>query len=343
MKKRWLLTAMLAGLLVLGAQTLVRAQESPFLDPPKDNPFADLMRRQPALNLHEPIQDPIYRDYLHFYNLDFKHVQHYGGYVRSGKEHVFVHVFRPEGHASRGTVVTMHGYFVHTGLIVHLIDALLQAHYTVVAVDLPGHGLSSGERASIPNFGDYAHALARVTARLGEMPGPKFLIGHSTGGAGSWEYMLQHRENPYQKLVLVAPLVRSAYWDLSNLGFNIGQGWLKEVPRLVGPTSTDPTFFAMTRKDPLQYAGTPVQWVRALIDWNAHVIDSYPPVQTPLLIVQGTEDTVVDYTYNIPFLQRKFPHAIVEMMPGARHDLLWEAPAIRAEAFAKILAFLKQK
>lgn len=340
MKKRWIVAAM-TPLLVLGLVKVARAQESPFLNPPAENPFASLMLRQPPLNLEQESQEPDYLNYLHFYGLDYPHVKHFGGYVPSGQEQIFVHVFQPPKH-SRGTIVTMHGYFVHTGLLVHLIAGLLDAHYTVVAIDLPGHGLSSGDRASIQNFEEYSVALADVTRRIHQLPAPMYLIGHSTGGAGIWEYLLKDREQPYSKVVLAAPLVRSAYWDLSMVGFGIGQGWLKEVPRFVGTTSSDPTFTAMVRRDPLQYPATPVQWVRALIEWNNHVIEGYPPTHIPMLIVQGTDDTVVDYSYNIPFLQRKFPEAQVLYLQGAKHDLLWEAPEIRKQAFASMLAFLAE-
>jgi alpha-beta hydrolase superfamily lysophospholipase len=80
--------------------------------------------------------------------------------------------------------------------------------------------------------------------------------------------------------------------------------------------------------------------VRALIEWNEKVVESYPPSQTPLLIIQGTEDTVVEWRYNIPFLQRKLPQSQVSYLEGAQHDLLWEAPPIRQKVFDQILNFL---
>ncbi|MEZ0374109.1 MAG: alpha/beta hydrolase [Candidatus Sericytochromatia bacterium] len=338
MRRRWFLAALMP-LLLLAPRLAALAQESPFLTPPADNPFAALAARCQALDLQQQNQDPDYLRYLAFYGLDQPGVQHFAGYVPSGSDQVFVHVFRPTGN-TRGTVVTLHGYYVHTGLLVHLINRLLNADYTVVSVDLPGHGLSSGPRASIEEFGRYALALQAVSERIRSLPGPFSLIGHSTGGAGVWEYLLQQRTAMYAKAVLVAPLVRSAFWELSLAGFWLGQGWLQEIPRVVGPTSSDPSFFAMVRRDPLQYPGTPVQWVRALIQWNEHVIESYPPSNTPLLILQGTEDTVVDWKFNLPFLQRKFLHTRVEILTGARHDLLWEAPAIREQVFERILDFL---
>jgi alpha-beta hydrolase superfamily lysophospholipase len=338
LSRRWLLAACVP-LLLLGLHQVAKAQDFPFLNPPADNPFKSLLEAKPALNLELPLKSAVFEQYLDFYGLNYPGVDHYAGYVAGAGEQNFVHVLRPNG-PSKGLVVTMHGYFVHTGLIVHLISSLLDAGYTVASIDLPGHGLSSGARASIQEFSSYAEVLARVTHELKPLPGPRYLIGHSTGGAGAWEYVLKDREQPYEKVVLLAPLVHSAFWELSMLGFYLGQGWMTELPRVLRPTSSDPSFIAMVRKDPLQYAATPVQWVRALIAWNEQVVETYPPTQVPMLIFQGTDDTVVDWKYNLPFLQRKFPLAEIKILPGANHDLLWEAPEIRIEVFTGLLAFL---
>ena len=354
MKRKILLyTAISFSVLTLGLIRQAKAQEWPFLSVSGENPFLSLMQEKPIFDLSQSLNRPDFEHYLQFYGLNYPNTRHVGGYlsvpVASAKEgapapqpaqseDVFVHVFEPEGD-SKGTIVTMHGYFVHTGLLVHLIKPLLDQAYTVVAIDLPGHGLSGGSRANIDDFGMYSQVLAGVTEKIQSLPKPWYLVGHSTGGAGIWEYVLKNRNHPYHQVVLAAPLVRSAYWELSLFGFYLGQGWLNELPRILKPTSSDPSFVEMVRKDPLQCPTAPIQWVRALIEWNEKVVESYPPSQTPLLIIQGTEDTVVEWRYNIPFLQRKFPQSQVSYLEGAQHDLLWEAPPIRQKVFDQILNF----
>ncbi|MED5413144.1 MAG: alpha/beta fold hydrolase, partial [Pseudomonadota bacterium] len=59
----------------------------------------------------------------------------------------------------KGTVFIIHGYFDHTGLYGHLIKHCLQKGLTVISFDLPGHGLSSGDPASIDSFNQYSDAL----------------------------------------------------------------------------------------------------------------------------------------------------------------------------------------
>ena len=83
----------------------------------------------------------------------------------------------------------------------------------------------------------------------------------------------------------------------------------------------------------------PADWQKRL---NENTAGNSAPV-APVLVMQGTDDTVVDWKYNLPFLQRKFPQADVRILPGANHDLLWEAPAIRIEVFTGLLAFLNAR
>lgn len=323
-----------------------KAQESFFLEPVKNNPFQNFQDQIPIISYTKSLESPDFKAYLEFYELNFPEVIHFAGLTKTGSGDIFTHVFKPGlkvPQKSAGVVVALHGYFVHSGQLKHLIKALLDAHYTVVTLDLPGHGLSSGNKASIDDFSNYAHMIEALTPEIvGHLQGPYYLLGHSTGGAGVWEYLLRNPKSPYAKAVLAAPLVRSYLWELSSAGFYLGNGWLTELPRIMRPTSTDPEFMALTRRDPLQYPGTPVRWVQSLIVWNDHVIPHFEPSQISLFIAQGQEDTVVDWQYNIPFLQKKFPNAQVSWFPNAKHDIVWEKTEIRNALFQEIIQFLKR-
>ena len=57
--------------------------------------------------------------------------------------------------------------------------------------DHPGHGLSSGARASIDDFSEYVSVLEDFLriARV-HLPGPYHLVAHSMGGAVTLDYLL---------------------------------------------------------------------------------------------------------------------------------------------------------
>lgn len=75
------------------------------------------------------------------------------------------------------TVLLMHGWEGRPTQFAHLIDALVQAGYTAVALEGPAHGRSPGHEAHVVLF---ARALLEAAA---ELPPLKAVIGHSMGGA----------------------------------------------------------------------------------------------------------------------------------------------------------------
>lgn len=332
----------LCALTTLGWGLKAYAQHNQmFLNPPPNTAFLSFANHLPAMDWSKPLETPAFKNYLRFYDLDFAQVKHYAGMIPDQHQRrIFIHALVPEG-PSKGTLFALHGYFVHSALLKYVIQRGLDSGYTVIVADLPGHGLSTGDRASIEAFSDYADLVHEMTALITEhLPEPYFLLGHSTGGSGVWEYALKHPDNPYKKIVLGAPLVRSYLWGLSTTGYHLGKNILPEVPRLLRPTTREPEFLELVLRDPLQYPGTPVQWVKALIEWNDNQIETYPPSAQNMLIIQGTEDTVVEAEFNIPFLARKFPLAKVEWVPQCRHDLFWEIEPIRNQVLDSTFEFI---
>ncbi|RST79476.1 alpha/beta fold hydrolase [Aquibium carbonis] len=96
--------------------------------------------------------------------------------IRSG--HVVAHDFRPpQGTPFRRTVLVLHGWRSRTEHMAALVDALRRAGSRVVALDLPGHGASSGRRLTMANAVEAASAA-------GDWFGPfAAVVGHSFGGA----------------------------------------------------------------------------------------------------------------------------------------------------------------
>ncbi len=340
MKKRWWLSlgvGLVCASLVI-KKVPVMAQDI-FLFPPENTIFKSFQDQVPEINWLLPLETPEFQSYLQFYSLGQSSVSHYAGFQTINQKSIFVHALVPPN--AKATVMVLHGYFVHSGLLQYLIQSLLDANYAVLALDLPGHGLSSGAKASIDDFSEYSEVIDQVTRSAAiHLPEYEAIIGHSTGAAGAWEYLLRFPNQPFKRAILAAPLVRSYSWELSQVGMFLGQSWLSDLPRLLRPTSKDPNFLKFVRQDPLQYDKTPVRWVQALVKWNEHNIPQFKQSNTPVLLIQGDEDTVVDWKYNIPFLEGRFPNHQVKWLPGSRHDIFWETEAIRTETFIAIHEFL---
>lgn len=298
-----------------------------------------LQRQLPAFDVHAPVAaGGAIGDYFAYYGLDVERrqpaVQHHFGYLLSGRYHIVCHWFRqPE---ARGTLFLFHGYFDHAGLYRHAIDHGLSRGFDVVIYDLPGHGLSTGERVSIGSFAEYETVLRDVLGQLlAHAPQPWHALAQSTGGAVLMDYLLLQTAPSFDKVVLLAPLVRAAEWRWVKAAHWLGHRFLERVPRRFGVNSSDPAFLDWLRRDPLQTDYISVRWVDAMLRWERRVA-RLPASDRQILLVQGEQDATVDWRYNIPVIREKFPRARYLPLKDAHHHLVNEAPAIREKIFAAI-------
>lgn len=245
--------------------------------------------------------------------------------------------------SSAGTIVIAHGYLDHSGLYGRLIQWSLQQGYDVLSFDLPGHGLSSGEAASINHFDAYTDVLEKIltsqstlshttlpqnnTHNQQALTTPYIAIGQSTGCAVIANQLLRQRQI-FEQVIFLAPLVRSFQW-----------GWLRylhkalspichSIPRKFIASSHDHTFnHFLQHQDPLQTKRIPLAWLSAMDQWQRYCKQQKPRNNTTALdIIQGTQDTTVDWRYNAKTLHRIFPNARIHYTNGAKHHLVNESP-----------------
>ena len=288
----------------------------------------------PELQFDEP-QRPT-ADLITYYNAYDLHIPEYAhrfGTFESGDFIVSAHFFRPK--QALATVILMHGYFDHSGTLSQTIRHLLSKGYAVAAYDMPGHGLSSGRAAHIDRFLDYEQVLSDFIAICKrQMPGPYHVIAHSTGAAVVTSRLLSAPEqDDFGAVILVAPLVRSAYWHLSAVSANVADLFMDDIPRVFRENSSDQAFLESVRDDPLQSHQASFEWMDALVEWNKRIA-TYPPSPRKVDIIQGDQDSIVDWDYNLAFLETKFPNARVTMIEGGKHQLLANGNRLITEAKA---------
>lgn len=262
-------------------------------------------------------------EYFNFYKLNFPGIRHHFGYFDAVGYRITAHVFIPP--QPRGTFFALHGFLDHSAYLNSVIELLLDKGFAVACFDLPGHGLSSGDRSAINNFTDYALILEHfIELCRVELPAPYNLLGHSTGCAASLEYLyLDKRE--IEQVIFAAPLVRSALWHPSRAIHGLLQHFIDYLPRLFRTnTSNREILEFMKKSDPLQDRKASVKWVSSLYEWHDRV-HSYPKLECNLLIIQGNHDKTVDWRYNIAFLQKKVEKVEVEIVKRARHHLFNES------------------
>jgi lysophospholipase len=285
------------------------------------------------------------RSYFRFYHIDFENhypaIEHRFGSLSLAGFDIACHYYC---HAqAEATLFVVHGYFDHAGLYRHVIEWGIKNRFSVVAFDLPGHGLSDGQAASIDCFSEYRNVFARLLERFESIADkPWHVIGQSTGGAIVMDYLLRHSEQPFDKVMLLAPLVRPVNWLWVRARLILGRHLFTSVKRHFVENSHSAEFLKfISRQDPLQSKQIAVSWIMALNRWIPEFLNQQSKKHLSPLVVQGTGDETVDWRYNLQVIKEKFPAYTLQELKGARHHLANESSDYLKQLFSALSDFVQ--
>jgi alpha-beta hydrolase superfamily lysophospholipase len=249
----------------------------------------------------------------------------------------------PTAGAPKAAVMVVHGLKDHSDRYAGFAQTLVGAGYAVYALDLRGHGDSSGNRVWVDRFDDYLDdvetALTEVQRTAGN--GKVFLFGHSMGGAVVALYALTRPPKP-------AGIVLSAAALRIDAG-GATQGTTKALGALF-PTlavfslddekfSRDPDVVAQMKSDPLVYdraapAHTAAEVIRAVDRIREHPGE----LDVPVLALHGTADEVTPPAGSKELIDAARGDKTLKLYAGLYHDLLHEPE--RAQVMADIIAWM---
>jgi alpha-beta hydrolase superfamily lysophospholipase len=183
----------------------------------------------------------------------------------------------------------------------NLVDHFVPLGYAVYGFDHIGHGKSEGPRVYVNRFGDFIETLKIYGNLVREWQAgcPFFLIGHSMGGLISSSYLL---EPPafLSGAVLSGPAVKAPE-TLSRLTLIMGKVLSALTPRLglvtleAAGVSRDPDVVRAYESDPLVYRGKlTARLASELISEMERITREAFRITTPIIIVQGRKDRLVD-------------------------------------------------
>jgi lysophospholipase len=287
------------------------------------------------------VTEPKLKKYLQFYSIDFAiefDVTHRVGIIAAAGFKIVTHYWNFDD--ARGTVFIFHGHFDHVGLFSHIIRWCLKEHYNVVAIDFPGHGLSSGKRASIVSFDQYGEILnTLVSLCRGPLQSPFFCIAQGAGTAAVMNMMWKHGKRPFAKMVFLSPLVRTQDWSKWRLRYQLARIFLRTVKRRFVAFSGNEEFNLFIKsRDPLQSKRAPVQWITAMRRWE-NAFPSFPREIVNPLVMQGDKDVIMDWRYNVKQVRAHFPNGKTYLLAKAHHHLANEAVGIRARLLQQIKVY----
>lgn len=300
------------------------------LETPNPKDFTPLISSLPPLTLSQA-NDPIQDNYRHHYGLDIS-TAHRLGTLKVGADQLAVQIFEPQ--CPTGTTLIVHGYQDHLGLMRHWIEYLLNKGQVVIGCDLPGHGLSQGERGAIGSFDQYQQVLKALLATTASFPRPLSLMGQSTGAAILSQYLLTGGDAPDGKVIYSAPLVRARAWHKIRWSYRLMSLFREDIPRKFTNNSHDQQFLDFVRyQDSLQNHRLRLQWIGAMLDWSAGYQGLCGRDDICPLIIQGEQDETVDWRFNLQTLTRQYPNQQRLLLKDGRHNLANEVKEIRQQYF----------
>lgn len=93
-------------------------------------------------------------------------------------------------------VLLIHGWESNASRWENFIPYLKKSGSTIIAIDAPAHGMSTGKSFSIPQYAEFIHiAVERFK--------PKYIIGHSIGGKACLYYQSVYQNKNLQKMVIL--------------------------------------------------------------------------------------------------------------------------------------------
>ena len=117
----------------------------------------------------------------------------------------------------KGLIILLHGVAEHSKRYTDFAQVFNTEGFSVIAMDIRGHGLSEGRNVFIPNIETIFNDIdLLIDAGKQRYPNcPKILYGHSMGGNLALSYTLNRHQDvttscPYQGVIVTGPWIRLA-------------------------------------------------------------------------------------------------------------------------------------
>jgi pimeloyl-ACP methyl ester carboxylesterase len=217
------------------------------------------------------------------------------------------------------TLVLIHGSGENHEVWSHQLESVSGA-FNVIALDLPGHGLSEGKGEQ--EISRYAEWIRRFTKTLGAVP--LVIVGHSMGGAVTMELCLRPPRRLLgavfigtgARLRVMPDIFRFLEEDRDAFEGIIRQyGFSQKTDE-----SVKDAYFRINRKtDPLVTMGD----FRACNTFDR--MESIGEIKVPAMILVGADDHLTPPKY-AQYLYDKLSQSHLEVIPDAGHMIMLEQP-----------------
>lgn len=245
-----------------------------------------------------------------------------GGYIR------FIHRWLPDRCDAWASVAIIHGLGDHGGRFDRMARWLIRHGVAVTAIDLIGHGRSSGRRGCYVEYDRLLEELHYFVRRIHSQwcDLPLFVYGQSMGGNLVLNWALQTPSTLFGVIAGAPMLVsHSAPSEaFMRVGRKLGQWiphWRLRASVDVESLTRDEESQQAYREDRLIHHRVSLGLGLALVDRGQWAIQHASRLNTPALLIHGTEDSLTSHQASQVFSEENPQYVELRLWPGVRHDL----------------------
>ena len=232
------------------------------------------------------------------------------------------------GTKPKGIVLIVHGFNSHSEYYQNFADNLSQNDYEVYAIDLPGRGLSDGERYYIDDYKEIIEDIDQLVS-IATAPYPTlplFLFGHSAGGVFASVYAQLHQAKLEglicESFAFHLPAPRFALATIKFLSRVIPHVRLIKLNN--SDFSRDKSVVYKMDHDPLlANEKQPIKTMQQLLLASEYLKTKMSDIHLPLLILHGTADKATLPSGSEYFMENaSSADKQLKLYEGHYHDLL---------------------
>lgn len=263
----------------------------------------------------------------------------------------FHHVWKPNAIAPWAALTIVHGFGDHGGRFSGMAMSLASTGIAVHATDLVGHGRSLGRRGCILSYDQLLDEIAASFEYTGEMfpKIPQFIFGQSMGGNLVLNLALRRSDvlQNVRGIVAGSPMLRAGTMPKERV-MDAGRWLATKIPNWRIKAPVDVSKLSHDRR--AQDAYLMDRWVHRsmslrlatnLVDSGEWALENAALLQTPTLIMHGTDDTLTCPKASRAFADRASRFATFKAWNGCRHDLHDELQ--REQVFSYLTHWMKQQ
>jgi alpha-beta hydrolase superfamily lysophospholipase len=267
-------------------------------------------------------------------------------WTQRDRKTIFANCWSPEKESDK-TILFVHGLGDHSGRYNNWAEKFSTKGFNFFAVDLYGHGKSSGKRGHARSLDVLLDDIDLMFEKAGELfPGSRLVLyGHSMGGNLVLNHVIR-RNRPVDAVIVTSPWLKM-YREPSYALIVVASIARKFYPSLTVRTplkaeqiSHDRDVNSTYSNDPLVHNRISLQLFFELYNSGLYAMRNVYKINYPFLIMHGTADTITSPKASENYVMNTGKRTTLKLWEGQYHELHHEAVA--DEVFQYIIDWLQE-